>query len=170
MSLHSNSLEQMNVVLKCKDEHEGVHVTRKQCPWTRFSSFESSMSNEHIHSMLLIRFSSRGLYCMPVVELFSRSLRLSRIFTRLTVLFVLTDGRVKNGGCARKKWGDHCDGRHIHKKAWYGILIYAADRVRDRWQGRCSLPIPIYLSLTMDSISAAVLRGIPYRTPHVARL
>ncbi len=48
MSLHSNSLEQVNVVLKCKDEREGVHVTRKQCPWTRFSSFESSMSNEHI--------------------------------------------------------------------------------------------------------------------------
>jgi hypothetical protein len=114
--------------------------------------------------ILLTRFGSRGLYWMPVVELFSLSLRLSRTFTRLTaVLFVLMDGRVKNGGCA--KVGDHCDGRHIHKKAWYGILIYAADRVGDRWQGRCSLPIPIYLSLTMDSISATVFRGIPYRTP-----
>jgi hypothetical protein len=57
-----------------------------------------------------------GLAC--TVELFSRTLRQLRtlIFTRLAVLFVLMDGRAKNGGVPEKKWGRHGDGPRTNEK------------------------------------------------------
>jgi hypothetical protein len=83
MSLHSNLLEQMDVVLEYKDDMQEVQVARTQHLWIRFSFSETS-------TILHTRFNSRGLHC--TVELFSRSLRQLRTFTRLTLLFVLVDG------------------------------------------------------------------------------
>lgn len=54
----------------------------------------------------------------------------------------------------KKNWGHHS--RHIHE---YCILIYAADRVGDRWKGQYMFPSD--LPLTMDSIGAIPPKAMP---------
>jgi hypothetical protein len=98
----------MDVVLESKDERaEGACNAESN---TFGIIFEAST-----HTPYKVQLA--GLAC--TVELFSRTLRQLRtlIFTRLAVLFVLMDGRAKNGGVPEKKWGRHGDGPRINEKA-----------------------------------------------------
>jgi hypothetical protein len=93
----------MDVVLECKDERAEGTCDTEATPLDKILVPQAS-------NILLIRFNSRGLHC--TVELFSRSLRQLRTFTRFTVICI-SEWMRKKWGCARKKVGD---GRHIHEK------------------------------------------------------
>ena len=71
----------------------------------------------------------------------------------------------KMGLCQKKKkWVTVTVATYTRRLVQYGILIYAADRVGDRWQGHYMFPsdsIRICLPLTMDSIS-----GTPRKAMH----